>query len=509
MKLERTSVFRAHLPAARRAGLSLLLVALSGGCAPSLVSATRDNDLARLEQLLAKGADPNDGGGKTTPLAIAVELGRLDFVKALVEAGADVNRPARHEYTRHADDGVYTGVDHLPPLLVAVKHGRVEEARYLLEKGADPYATPVGSTSNILFFSVKNRSDDYPFDERRVLSVVLDHIRATQGDAKVIAFVNDADEKRDRVWSPLAMNSFFCDRHVVEQLLAYGADPNALSSAQPAERFAGELPRYETSERYRPLHFAARNGKTACFKALLRGGADPKLLTSAGQTVEQIAAMYEEERQARAELVAAQREAEREEEEERRRQGNAFVNAFNQTMGVGSSPGRIENPVEDDSFQRKMQELANTASGRASESARAGSSTGRIVTSSETPSPATAPPQEASATPTAPTAVYTPPPERPRNCRMVTDEGTAFSHVHKTQEEARRNVEEGARRHCVEHTLRNVECTEQRVKRFEAVNGSPKRLEDGVTWTCQGHYVCAKPKEICDSSPGGGGATRQ
>ena len=62
--------------------------------------------------------------GGFTPLQFAVRQGHADVVKALVEAGADV-------------DQVNPG-DKSTPLVVAVINGYFDIGRYLLEKGADP-----------------------------------------------------------------------------------------------------------------------------------------------------------------------------------------------------------------------------------------------------------------------------------------------------------------------------------------------------------------------------------
>ena len=55
---------------------------------------------------------------------LAARQGEIDAVKALIEAGADVNQ-------RGAGDPV-------TPMLIATMNGHFDLAKYLLDKGADP-----------------------------------------------------------------------------------------------------------------------------------------------------------------------------------------------------------------------------------------------------------------------------------------------------------------------------------------------------------------------------------
>jgi len=64
------------------------------------------------------------GEGGLTPLLFAARQGYTDSVKALLDAGADINQPSEG--------------DHTTPLLIATVNGRFDLAKYLLEHGADP-----------------------------------------------------------------------------------------------------------------------------------------------------------------------------------------------------------------------------------------------------------------------------------------------------------------------------------------------------------------------------------
>ena len=97
----------------------------SGESALHIVTQRRDPVWVRF--LLGKGANPNaetrDG---VTPLQIAVQLGFLDGVEALVKGGASV------DVTNTAGE---------TPLISAVHRRDVEMIRLLVDNGADPLRT--------------------------------------------------------------------------------------------------------------------------------------------------------------------------------------------------------------------------------------------------------------------------------------------------------------------------------------------------------------------------------
>src|SRR5439155_10145731 len=62
--------------------------------------------------------------GGLAPLHIAARQGQVEAVKALLDAGAEIN---------HASAG-----DHITPLIIATINGHFDLAKFLLDKGADP-----------------------------------------------------------------------------------------------------------------------------------------------------------------------------------------------------------------------------------------------------------------------------------------------------------------------------------------------------------------------------------
>jgi len=79
--------------------------------------------------------------GGLSPLHLAARQGHVDAVKALVDAGADLNQP--------------TSGDHVTPMLIATINGQFDLAKQLLDRGADPNlaqdngVTPLYATLNV------------------------------------------------------------------------------------------------------------------------------------------------------------------------------------------------------------------------------------------------------------------------------------------------------------------------------------------------------------------------
>jgi ankyrin repeat protein len=104
-----------------------------------LIAAARNTNLARVRELLARGADPN-GRGKwrraALPLAVRYaynnESDAILIAEALLASGADIN----------ASPG-----DCLSPVRYAAIHGYKDLLRFLISKGADPNdRDPTGQT---------------------------------------------------------------------------------------------------------------------------------------------------------------------------------------------------------------------------------------------------------------------------------------------------------------------------------------------------------------------------
>jgi ankyrin repeat protein len=125
----------------------LAAIALTGCISapvPPLIGAARSGDTARIAQLIASGADVNVRGGVNnwTALMHAIHKNQLESVKALLDAGADVNAVAVRETA----------------LTMAAAYGYADIVRELLDYGAKPSADAldgaVGGANDIDRFTV-------------------------------------------------------------------------------------------------------------------------------------------------------------------------------------------------------------------------------------------------------------------------------------------------------------------------------------------------------------------
>lgn len=120
----------------------------------AIFDAARNDDLAAMKQLIANGADINDGGELGVPvLKIAVARNNVEMTKLLLDAGATIDAATFILVITHSNGSlelVQYFVDHgadvnapavgIPahaPLMYAAEFGYVEIGKLLLEKGAD------------------------------------------------------------------------------------------------------------------------------------------------------------------------------------------------------------------------------------------------------------------------------------------------------------------------------------------------------------------------------------
>jgi ankyrin repeat protein len=174
--------------------------------------------------------------GGMTPLLYAARDGRIDIVRMLLEAGADINQ-------RDAND--------IPPLIAAITNNHPDVARFLIDRGADFKAVDwYGRTP--LWAAVETRN--------------MDVDNAT--------FVNSIDR------AP------YLD--LIQVLLDRGADPNARTKEVPPIRrdflrVTGTLAWVDFTGQT-PFLTAALAGDLTVMKLLLQRGADPHIPTYSGTT---------------------------------------------------------------------------------------------------------------------------------------------------------------------------------------------------------------------------------
>jgi uncharacterized protein len=106
---------------------------------PVLLVAIRRESAPIVEALLKRGADPNVRDADTDFTPILEAIGRVEIVKLLLAAGADVNATCRKEYDLERG---------WTPLMVAAFFGSEDLVQLLIDKGADVNAkAPDGNTA--------------------------------------------------------------------------------------------------------------------------------------------------------------------------------------------------------------------------------------------------------------------------------------------------------------------------------------------------------------------------
>jgi ankyrin repeat protein len=193
----------------------------------------------------------NKGG--LTPLLFAVRQGHTESVRALLEAGADINQ-------------VSAG-DHTSPLLMATINGHFDLAKELLAKGADPKlasdagATPLYATINVQWAA----KSLYPQPTAQKQQVTT-HLELMEELIKAGADVNARLKKH--LWymsfnfdllgvnttgaTPFWRAAYGLDVPAMKLLIAHGADPK-IPTTKPAGRQRGDdAPAEDDSSRTDP-----------------------------------------------------------------------------------------------------------------------------------------------------------------------------------------------------------------------------------------------------------------
>ena len=187
------------------------------------MAASRTGRVDAVRLLLEAGANVNaaDAYQQQTALMWAAAEGHADVVKALLEAGADPNRKAHvnaMEERKHADHatGGFTA------LMFAVRNGHEEVARALIKGGADPKLTNGDGATAMMVAIVNDRFD--------LASQLLD-LGADPNDGSLYFAVDMHDattDMRARDGSRLRANhpNKLTALDLVKLLLDRGADPN-------------------------------------------------------------------------------------------------------------------------------------------------------------------------------------------------------------------------------------------------------------------------------------------
>ena len=216
--------------------LTVALACWAGAAhASKLGDAVSAGDLAGVKALLAAGADVNKGGMFGAPLHMAVARGNVDIVAALLDAGADIeaggtggahplhlaalaNRPevarlliARGAQLESRDDNGMT------PLLIAASNGKREVAGVLLDAGADMNAEGIRYPYNALGVAVFGCQ--VPMAKLLLASGTDINARLDEKDETLLFLVAPTLHH-----SPATLDQRLA---MIDFLLANGLDPNA------------------------------------------------------------------------------------------------------------------------------------------------------------------------------------------------------------------------------------------------------------------------------------------
>ena len=211
---------------------------------PSLLDAAESGDHAAAMRLVtAKGTNVNAAGADgATAIMYAAANDDLDLVRALIKAGANVkvknqfgsspiteaaiigSAPILDALLKAGADPNFKNLDSETPILAAARSGKVEAAKALLDAGADVNAKEGWGGQSALMWA------------------------AAQSQADMVKF-----------------------------LASKGADLNAHGKINQWERKIIQEPRPKDMNKggFTALHYAAREGCSACVANLLAAGADP------------------------------------------------------------------------------------------------------------------------------------------------------------------------------------------------------------------------------------------
>jgi ankyrin repeat protein len=248
------------------AGAAVVLMGAASlrGAAPSFRDQIRAADVPALKVRLTGAASPNERDDTgVTPLMYAAGVGSIDTMKALLEAGADVNA---------------AGSDGMTALMWAT--GDLTKVRLLVERGANVNAIAQNGTTALVAAAQRGAAD--------VVQYLLGHeadpmATGDEGAALFQAAFASTNEQVRRVLdaaglkarhvgqvAPALARVDYVDRDLVERYLALGGDPNL---AIPMVTVKMPL-----------LGYAAMVTDPETVGILLARGADPNAASSRGAT---------------------------------------------------------------------------------------------------------------------------------------------------------------------------------------------------------------------------------
>lgn len=228
--------------------------------------------------------------GRTTPLMWAVAENHTDVVKLLIDRGANIEARTvyvppgtgrgfegtlpRERRSEEVGPIVYASGE-FTPLLMATRDGRMESVKILVEAGADVNAIAADGKNGI-GLAIFNGSYD-------IASYLVDQgADVNQADAQRFTPLFWAVERRNMETAPNFPWMITEDPlPLINKLLEKGADPNALVNSTPNARMRGGSPRIVFAT---AIMRAAFSSDLETINLLLQYGADPNIKSSDNET---------------------------------------------------------------------------------------------------------------------------------------------------------------------------------------------------------------------------------
>jgi ankyrin repeat protein len=180
--------------------------------------------------------------GGLAPMHLAARQGEIEAVKALIEAGADIDQP--------------TVGDKSTPMLVATINGHFDLAKLLLDKGADPKAaqhngvTPLYAALNCQWAAKALYPQPRAFEQQHtsyleLMKALLD--KGADPDARLTKKVWYAQYDFDQSGvdeagtTPFWRAAYASDVDAMRLLVSYGADTNIPSMRMPGRVRTGDI----------------------------------------------------------------------------------------------------------------------------------------------------------------------------------------------------------------------------------------------------------------------------
>jgi uncharacterized protein len=179
--------------------------------------------------------------GGLTPLLLAARQGELDSVKALVDAGADINQVSAGDQTS--------------PILIATINGRFDVAKFLLEHGANPRlaadngATPLYAAINVQWAPKALYPQPRAYEQQQItyldlMKALLD--KGADPNARLTkkiwysGYNFDLSGVDESGATPFWRSAYASDIEAMKLLVAHGADPNIPTQRTPGRPRTGD-----------------------------------------------------------------------------------------------------------------------------------------------------------------------------------------------------------------------------------------------------------------------------